>query len=79
MISIKDTGSGIHPENIDKVFEPLYTSKIKGIGLGLPVSRKLAEANDGRIEVESQIGKGSTFFLFVPLGKTNEENPYPSW
>ncbi len=67
-IAVKDTGSGITPENMSKIFEPLFTTKAKGIGLGLAVSRKLAEANGGRIEVKSVLGKGSTFTLFLPEG-----------
>ena len=65
-IAVKDTGVGIPPENMQKLFEPLFTTKSKGIGLGLPISQKLAEANGGRIEVESEIGKGSTFTVYLP-------------
>ncbi len=65
-ITVKDTGIGITPENMKNLFEPLFTTKSKGIGLGLAVSRKLAEANGGRIEVKSEPGKGSTFTLFLP-------------
>jgi signal transduction histidine kinase len=60
---------GIPPENIKKLFEPLFTTKTKGIGLGLAVSWKLAEANGGRIEVQSEPGKGSTFTLVLPIHK----------
>jgi PAS domain S-box-containing protein len=72
-ISVKDTGVGILPENLDKIFEPLFTTKVKGIGLGLAVSQKLAEANGGRIEVQSASspqggsGTGSTFTLYLPV------------
>jgi PAS domain S-box-containing protein len=66
-ISVRDNGMGIMPENLGKIFEPLFTTKIKGIGLGLAVSRKLAEANGGRIEVESEAGKGSTFTVYLPV------------
>jgi len=58
---------GILPENLKKIFEPLFTTKAKGIGLGLAVSQKLAEANGGRIEVESESGKGSTFTIYLPV------------
>ena len=68
-IAVKDTGSGITPKNMKKLFEPLFTTKPKGIGLGLAVSRKLAEANGGRIEVQSEPGKGSTFTLYLPVNK----------
>jgi signal transduction histidine kinase len=67
-VAVKDTGTGISPENMKKLFEPLFTTKVKGIGLGLVVSRKLAEANGGRIEVKSEPGKGSTFTLVLPVG-----------
>jgi signal transduction histidine kinase len=66
-INVKDTGTGITPENLKKLFEPLFTTKLRGIGLGLAVSRKLAEANGGLIEVESEVGKGSTFTLYLPV------------
>lgn len=66
-IAVKDTGVGIPPENMKKLFEPLFTTKSRGIGLGLAVSRKLAEANGGRIEVHSEPGQGSTFTLYLPL------------
>ena len=63
---VQDTGSGISSEDMRKLFEPLFTTKIKGIGLGLAVSKKLAEANGGHIEVQSEAGKGSTFTLYLP-------------
>jgi signal transduction histidine kinase len=66
-IAVKDTGVGISPENMKKLFEPLFTTKTKGIGLGLAVSQKLIEANGGRIEVESEPGVGTTFTVFLPL------------
>jgi PAS domain S-box-containing protein len=66
-IAVRDTGEGIPPENMNKLFEPLFTTKARGIGLGLAVSRKLAEANGGRIEVQSVPGKGSTFTLYMPV------------
>jgi PAS domain S-box-containing protein len=66
-IAVKDTGVGIPPENMGRLFEPLFTTKTRGIGLGLAVSRKLAEANGGRIEVESKVGVGTTFTVWLPV------------
>jgi signal transduction histidine kinase len=66
-IALRDSGVGISPENMEKLFEPLFTTKPKGIGLGLAVSKKLIEANDGRIEVESEVGVGSTFKVWLPM------------
>jgi signal transduction histidine kinase len=68
-VTISDTGVGIPPENLKKIFEPLFTTKAKGIGLGLAVSQKLAEANGGRIEVQSKPGTGSVFTLHLPIFK----------
>jgi signal transduction histidine kinase len=66
-ITVQDSGVGISPENIKKLFEPLFTTKTKGIGLGLAVSQKLIEANGGRIEVHSEVGVGSAFCVYLPI------------
>jgi PAS domain S-box-containing protein len=71
-IAVQDTGTGILPKDMKKLFEPLFSTKAKGIGLGLPVSKKLAEANGGRIEVQSEPGKGSTFTLYLPVYKESK-------
>jgi signal transduction histidine kinase len=68
-VSVMDTGSGISKENLEKVFEPLFTTKTRGIGLGLAVSKNLMEANGGSIEVESEEGKGSIFTVIIPTKK----------
>lgn len=60
-ISFTDTGVGIAEENRGKLFEPLFTTKAKGIGLGLVLCKMLVEGHGGTIEVESEVGKGSTF------------------
>jgi PAS domain S-box-containing protein len=64
-----DTGIGIPHENLEKIFEPLFSTKTKGIGLGLTISRMLAEANGGKIKVSSTLRKGSTFSLYLPREK----------
>jgi signal transduction histidine kinase len=66
-ISVTDSGEGISTENMKKLFQPLFTTKAKGIGLGLTVCRNLTEANDGRIEVKSELGKGTTFTIILPI------------
>jgi signal transduction histidine kinase len=65
--SVSDTGIGIPPENLEKIFQPLFSTKTKGIGLGLAVSRRLIDANGGALSVESQVGKGSTFTAIFPI------------
>ena len=66
-VKVADTGVGIPPENLDKVFEPLFTTRAKGTGLGLAIARALAERQGGIIEVESQVGKGTTFTVRLPV------------
>lgn len=65
-ISFSDTGVGISQENMRKIFEPLFTTKAKGIGLGLAIAKSWVEAHDGKIEVQSELGKGSTFTIDLP-------------
>jgi signal transduction histidine kinase len=66
---VSDTGPGIAPENMTKVVEPLFTTKARGIGLGLAVSRTLARANEGDLTVTSAPGAGATFHLVLPVAK----------
>ena len=68
-VSFVDSGVGISEENLGKLFEPLFTTKAKGIGLGLAVIQALVEGHGGSIEVESQVGQGSTFTVRLPAGK----------
>jgi signal transduction histidine kinase len=64
-----DTGCGIPEENMEKIFEPLFTTKPKGIGLGLAISKRLVEQNGGKLEVSSQVNKGTTFTIKLPIEK----------
>ncbi|MDZ4185162.1 MAG: ATP-binding protein, partial [Desulfuromonadales bacterium] len=75
-IAVTDSGEGITAENMKKLFQPLFTTKAKGIGLGLVVCKNLVEANNGRIEVESEPAKGTTFTVLLPIerGETWTEN-----
>ncbi len=68
-LSVRDTGVGIAEENMAKLFEPLFSTKSRGVGLGLAVSKMLVEANGGRIEVDSQEERGSTFTLILPVAE----------
>jgi len=65
---VTDTGCGMTPEQLAHVFEPLFTTKTKGTGLGLAVSYQLVLQHDGYMFVESEVGKGSTFHVFVLAG-----------
>jgi len=67
-VSIADTGMGIPQENLGEIWEPLFTTKAKGIGLGLPITKTMVEAHGGTIEVESTVGEGTIFTVNLPLG-----------
>ena len=68
-IAISDTGMGIKEEDLEKIFEPFFTTKEKeqGTGLGLSLCKRLIEANAGKIEVDSKVGKGTTFTIMIPI------------
>jgi signal transduction histidine kinase len=65
--SFQDTGPGISPENLSRLFEPLFTTKAKGLGLGLSISLDIVRAHGGQITVDSQVGIGTTFTVWLPL------------
>ncbi|MGD2089131.1 MAG: ATP-binding protein [Candidatus Aminicenantes bacterium] len=69
-ITITDTGMGIPGENIKKIFEPLFTGKAKGIGLGMAITKTFVEGHGGSIDVKSDPGKGSTFTIKLPIRKS---------
>ncbi|MBI3565451.1 MAG: HAMP domain-containing protein [Elusimicrobia bacterium] len=66
-IAIGDSGSGIPQDVLDKIFAPFFTTKARGTGLGLAVVRKVIDRHKGRVDVESQVGVGTTFKLFLPI------------
>jgi signal transduction histidine kinase len=65
-VHVIDTGPGIAPEVLAKIFQPYFTTRSGGSGLGLPTARRLVEAHGGRIEVRSEIGKGTDFSVVLP-------------
>ncbi len=67
-VAFQDTGEGIPAEHLSHLFEPLFTTRSWGIGLGLALVKLLVEAHGGSVAVESEPGRGSTFTLFLPLG-----------
>lgn len=72
-ITIQDDGSGIPESEIEKIFEPFYSSKKQGTGLGLPISKKIIESHSGEITVSSEEGKGSLFTVIIPYESREEE------
>lgn len=68
VIAIKDTGKGIDEADLQKIFFPFYTKKKTGTGIGLALSKKVISDHGGFINVKSQQGKGTTFFVYIPFG-----------
>ncbi|MBM3298379.1 MAG: PAS domain S-box protein [Deltaproteobacteria bacterium] len=70
VVSIEDTGVGIAPENINRIFEAFFTTKkeVKGVGLGLSICYELVRNHGGGIELDSKVGKGTTFHIHLPCG-----------
>ena len=71
-IKIADTGPGIPPEVMGKLFSPFFTTKEKGTGLGLAISYGIIERHQGKIDVETDLGKGSTFVITLPVSVSEE-------
>ncbi len=65
-VTIKDTGTGILPENMARLFEPFFTTKPHGTGLGLPITRRIIQEHQGTLSVASQPGQGTTFQILLP-------------
>jgi len=77
-LSITDTGSGIAPQHLERVFERFYridegrSRKMGGTGLGLAIVKHIAQVHGGYAQVESQLGAGSTFSIFLPINVTGQ-------
>ena len=67
VIEFSDTGKGIQGEHLEKIFDPFYTTKEKGSGLGLSISQGIIERHNGRIFIKSQEGRGSVFRIVMPV------------
>lgn len=66
-VEVQDNGSGISPENLNRLFEPYFTSKTNGLGLGLAATLTILQSHRATVEVESEEGKGTTFTVMFPL------------
>ena len=74
-ITFTDSGTGISAENMENLFEPLFTTKSYGIGLGLPIAKEIVESYHGRIEVASEAGVGTTFTVILPVSQEDRPDP----
>lgn len=80
VISIGDTGCGIAPENRERIFDPFYTTKAVGVGtgLGLDIVRKIVDIHHGHIALDSEVGRGSTFKVYLPYLSNLPATPAPA-
>lgn len=74
VVTITDTGCGIPPENLSRIFDPFFTTKARGSGLGLALAHEIVTAHGGYIEVESQVGVGTTLRVYLPVAKEGANN-----
>jgi signal transduction histidine kinase/CheY-like chemotaxis protein len=74
-ISIRDQGTGIPAEHLMRVFDPYFTTKEKGSGLGLATSYSIVKNHGGLVRVQSEVGKGTTFFIYLPASDAKGEEP----
>ncbi len=72
-LSLIDTGNGMSPEVLARVFRPFFSTKPGGTGLGLPTSRRIVEAHGGSIEVQSEVGRGTKFTLRLPVPRSTPD------
>ena len=70
VITVADEGKGIRPEHIASIFRPFFTTKGHGTGLGLSLAKRTVEAHGGKIEVTSEVGKGTRFVVLLPLKRS---------
>lgn len=74
-VHVEDTGEGIPPDALEQIFEPFYTRKAQGTGLGLSIAKQIIEEHGGEIRVESELGKGARFSVFLPADDAHTIDP----
>jgi len=77
LLEIKDTGSGIKDDDLQRIFTPFYSSRPAGTGLGLPLVSKIIDLHSGRIDIFSEVGGGTSIFVRLPLNQPQSEYIIP--
>jgi signal transduction histidine kinase len=72
LVSVEDSGTGIDKQNLDRIFDSLFTTKQQGMGMGLSICKSIIESHHGRLWAMSAMGEGSTFFIKLPRYKAGD-------
>ena len=75
VVSIADTGSGIDVVNLNRIFQPMFTTKARGMGMGLSICKSIVESHNGRIWVSLGVPRGSIFHFELPVYQSGERKP----
>jgi two-component system sensor kinase FixL len=67
LVAVTDTGPGLSSDKLDKIFQPFFTTKGEGLGMGLSICRSIIEAHGGRLWAENNPGRGATFYFTLPV------------
>jgi signal transduction histidine kinase len=73
LITVEDSGAGIDPEDVERIFDALFTTKSNGMGMGLSICRSIVEAHHGRLWVSAGVHHGSAFHVALPTGGVDDE------
>jgi two-component system, LuxR family, sensor kinase FixL len=72
IVSVRDSGTGLTPDDLERMFQPFFTTKPEGLGMGLSISRTIIEASGGRLWAENNPERGATFHFTIPLRQAKE-------
>jgi len=70
---VRDSGTGLRADEVGKIFQPFYTTKTEGLGMGLAISRSIIEAHGGRLWAENNLDRGATFYFTLPISSISDD------
>jgi signal transduction histidine kinase len=79
IFTFKDSGTGMSKETLRNLWTPLFTTKARGMGFGLPICKRMVEAHDGKLSVKSKIGKGTTITVTIPVNPKQTNKREEKW